>query len=468
MAPNRKNVLDGEEFLQLFKEGRQLFEAGKIKEATKPLEKAYKLSPGSEGVENLLGMVYFRLKDFPKAETIYKKLLKRNPHNLTLRLNLGLIFFKLEKYFDAIRELNDALSIKPNYDKAHNYLGLVYSELGKYKTAREEFLRAGSRSMAKKMEDIISGVSKPDIVNKKQEEKSKKADDEQPQEEIQVGDLTLDPELKEMLNDFENEKESEDSKGQTDSDVEHIHLDKSNEGLIEAVEVLDTIEDSHNEKPQEDDKPPSAKAKKERVDTDTDEADSKGKFTITSNNQLEIVFSGYTFARSNEIVTAEGNLNFENIKQSNQGKLTKDNLGGKENPIMKIKGEGKVLISPGDKRIFIIKIKANEVFYIRESSILAFQSGFSWENGSIKLTKDSNLDILQLKGIGSLATVSKTDPVTKQIVEGAPFKVRAGVIIGWQGKITPKVVQLAPNNDNSNAVDPPFIEFSGKGKVIIE
>ena len=466
MAPDRKNVLNGEEFLQFFKEGRQLFEEGKIEEAIKPLEKAYQLSPGSEGVENLLGMVYFRLRDFPKAETIYKKLLKRNPHNLTLRLNLGLIFFKLEKYFDAIRELNEALNIKPNYDKAHNYLGLVYSELGKYRTAREEFLRAGSRSMAKKMEDIISGVSKPEIVNKKQDEKGNKIDKKQPQDEIQVGDLTLDPGLKEMLNDFMNEKESKDSKEH--SNVEQIHLDVGQEGLIEAVLVEEPTKDSDKEKPKKDKKPPPAKAVKEQEDGLKDKSNIKSKFTINSNSQLEIVFSGYTFARSSELVTAEGNLDFENTKQSHQGKLTKDDLGGDENPIMKIKGEGKVLISPGDKRISITKIKAKEVFYIKESSILAFQSGFSWENGSIKLTKDSNLDILQLKGIGDFATISKTDPVIKQIVEGAPFKVRAEVIIGWQGKITPKVVQLSQKKDDNNTVDLPFIEFSGKGKVIIE
>ncbi len=466
MAPNRKNILDGEEFLQFFKEGRLLFEEGKIEKATKPLEKAYKLSPESEGVENLLGMVYFRLNNFPKAETIYKKLLKRNPRNLTLRLNLGLIFFRMEKYFDAIRELNEALNIKPNYDKAHNYLGLVYSELGKYKTAREEFLRAGSRSMAKKMEDIISGVLKPDLVNKKQEEEIEELDKEQLQDQIQVGDLTLDPELKEMLNDFTSENMSIDLKDR--SDVEHIHLDVGQEGLIEAMAVAEPIDDSDKKKPAKDKKPTPSNAEEEKEDHTTDETISKNKFTITSNSHLEIVFSGYTFARSSGLVTAEGNLGFETTKQSNKGKLTKDNLGGDKDPIMKIKGEGKVLISHGDKRISITKIKAKEVFYVKESSIIAFQSGFSWENGSIKLTKESNLEILQLKGIGDLATISKTDPVTKQVVEGAPFKVRAEAIIGWQGKITPKVVQLSQKKDNSNSVDLPFIEFSGKGRIIIE
>jgi tetratricopeptide (TPR) repeat protein len=453
LSSDRKKISTEEQFLKLFKEGRELFDDGKIEDAMRTLEKAYRLSPSSEGVENLLGMIYFNIGDFPKAETIYKKLLKRNPNNLTLRVNLGLIFFKTEKYFDAIRELNEALNIKPNYDKAHNYLGLVYAELGKYKTAREEFLRAGSRSMARKMESIIAGVIKPDFYKKKIQEEKEKQD--QSDQEIQIGDLSLDPELKEMLSDFEKGGKIAEPKDK--SAVEHIRLDLDKNGLVEA-------KSDDGKKPARETRAEPQTEKKSGKEDDVGESE----FAITDNNHLEINFLGHTFARSGGLVVAEGNLDFETTRKSHKGKLSQDALGGEENPIMKIKGKGKVLISPGDRRITVFTIDSEKVFYVKESSVLAFQSGISWENGSIKLTKDDTLEVLQIKGKGDFAVISDRNPVTREIVEGSPFKVKAGAFIGWQGKITPKVVNISQKRDENSAVDIPFIEFSGKGNVIIE
>jgi len=460
LSPNGKKISTEEEFLKLFKEGRELFDNGKIEDAMRTLEKAHRLSPSSEGVENLLGMIYFNIGDFPKAEIIYKKLLKRNPNNLTLRVNLGLIFFKTEKYFDAIRELNEALNIKPNYDKAHNYLGLVYAELGKYKTAREEFLRAGSRSMARKMESIIAGVIKPDFYKKKKEEEKEKRD--QSNQVIQIGDLTLDPELKEMLSDFEKEGKIAESRDR--SNVEHIRLDLDKNGLVEAKSADKYETGSDGKKPARE---PKTESQREERGGQEDYV-GKSEFSITDNNHLEIIFSGHTFARSGGLVTAEGNLDFETTRKSHKGKLSEDALGGEENPIMKIKGKGKVLISPGDRRITVFTLDTEKVFYVKESSILSFQSGISWENGSIKLSKEDTLEILQIKGNGDFAVISKRSPVTRDIVEGSPFKVKAGAFIGWQGKITPRVVNISQNKDENKAVDIPFIEFAGKGKVIIE
>ena len=460
MSPNGKKISTEEEFLKLFKEGRELFDDGKVEDAMRTLEKAYRLSPSSEGVENLLGMIYFNIGDFPKAETIYKKLLKRNPNNLTLRVNLGLIFFKTEKYFDAIRELNEALSIKPNYDKAHNYLGLVYAELGKYKTAREEFLRAGSRSMARKMESIIAGVVKPDFYKKKKQEEKEKQD--QSDQEIQIGDLSLDPELKEMLSDFE--KGGKISEPKDKSAVEHIRLDLGKNGLVEAKSKDEPEVKSDGKKPA---RGPKAEPQREKIDEEEDDVGGS-EFTITDNNHLEINFLGHTFARSGGLVTAEGNLDFETTRKSHKGKLSQDSLGGEENPIMKIKGKGKVLISPGDRRITVFTIESEKVFYVKESSVLAFQSGISWENGSIKLSKDDTLEVLQIKGKGDFAVISNRNPVIREIVEGSPFKVKAGAFIGWQGKIIPKVVNISQKKNENKAVDIPFIEFAGKGNVIIE
>ncbi len=449
MESLEQKFLRDEEFLRHFKKGRQELDNGNLRAAVESLEKAYRLSPDSEGVENLLGMLYFRMESYKKAEAIYKKLVGHNPYIFTLRANLGLIYFKEKKYFDSIRELNEAVKLKPDYPKAHNYLGLVYAELGKYKSAREEFLRAGSRNMAKKVEEIIAGIRKPESL---QIEGQEERESVPLKEKIPIGDLILDPELKKMLDDFEEDRKFV-GEGNSTSNVEHIHLDVGNDGLV-AMTPKRKIRPEKTEK----------KEFKSSFYLGLDEGES----VSTPVNLLNINFSGYTYGRVKGLIVAEGQLDFEPVKKSYQGKLSNKDLGGMDDPIMKIIGNGKIILSPDDKKLKIINLESKEVLYLKESSVLAFQAGISWENGKISLDKDNLLELLQLKGQGDLAILFNKYPVEKNVSEDSPFKVSANAIIGWQGKVIPKVVHITQKKEDGDGINIPFIEFTGKGRVIIE
>lgn len=444
-----QKFLRDEEFLRYFKKGRHELDNGNFEAAVEFLEKAYKLSPESEGVENLLGMLYFRMENYKKAETIYRKLVGHNPYIFTLRANLGLIYFKEKKYFDSVKELNEAVKLKPDYSKAHNYLGLVYAELGKYKSAREEFLRAGSRNMAKKVEEIIAGIRDPESLQIDGQEERETVP---LKEKIPIGDLILDPELKKMLDDFEEDRKfiGEENRG---SDVEHIHLDMGNEGLVAMTPKRKVGPKSTGEK-----------EFKSSFYLGLDEGESGS----TSVNLLNINFSGYTYGRVKGLIAAEGQLDFEPVKKSYQGKPSNKDLGGEDDPIMKIVGDGKIILSPDEKKLKIINITSEDVLYLKEPSILAFQSGISWENGKISLDKNNLLELIQLKGQGDIAILFNKYPVEKQVSEDSPFKVSANAIIGWQGKVIPKVVHITQKKEGGEETNIPFIEFTGKGKVIIE
>jgi uncharacterized protein (AIM24 family) len=458
MSPSVNSVEEqfvrDEEFLRHFKKGREELDKGNFESACTTLEKAYELSPNSEGVENLLGIIYFQREDYKKAENIYRKLVKRNPYVFTLRANLGLIYFKGKKYFDSVRELNEAVRLKPDYTKAHNYLGLVYSELGKYKSAREEFLRAGSRTMAKKIEEVIAGIRKPETLQAHNHGETGKKYTAEPKP---IGDLIVDPELKKMLDDFEEDKKTSAS-DQSESGVEHIRLEKDTEGLVEVAS---------GERAGAESSPPHSKKKDQfkssfYLGLDEDEPGS------SATNILNIDFSGSTYSRVKGMIAAEGNLEFEPVRKSFKGKSSDKNLGGEDDPLMKIIGDGKILLSPEDKKLKILTIKPEEILYLKESSILAFQSGISWENGKISLDETENLELVQFKGEGDVAIIFLKHPVIHTISEHSPFKVSTGAIIGWQGKIIPRIVHISPTKENSSESSIPFIEFTGNGRVIIE
>ncbi len=454
MTTPQEKFIREEEFLRLFKKARKELDDGNIRSAVDHLEKAYTLSPNSEGVENLLGILYFRLEDYRKAEDIYLKLTKKNPAVFTLRTNLGLIYFKEKRYVDSLRELDKATRLKPDYSRAHNYLGLVYVELGKYRQAREEFLRAGSRAMARKMENIIAGAMNADSIQKSYRNKEGKPVDEQDSE---VTQFILDPELRKILDDLErveaNRPPADDARG----NVEHIRLDLGKEGMMEASALKDPIFTPQKTKPLGKQEPYSAfTLGLTKRDTGFD-----------ANNLLNVYFTVGTFSRVGGLVAAEGKHEFSPARRRHKGKFTDHHLGGSTDPVMKIAGEGILLLSSGEKQIVLVSVSPDENIYVKEDALFSFQSTISWENGTINIGPKEKIELVQLSGEGVVALISQTAPSIRELSKGNPFRIARTALIGWQGKVTPKII-AEENTKGGKEAEVYFIEFTGKGKIIIE
>ncbi|MBN1881798.1 MAG: tetratricopeptide repeat protein [Deltaproteobacteria bacterium] len=448
MSTVEEKFVKDEEFLRLFKQGRTDLDQGNYDSALQNLEEANKLSPGNEAVQNLLGLIYFRLEIYNKCESVYRELVKKNPDMFTLRANLGLVYFKEEKYFDAVRELNEAVNLKQDYARAHNYLGLVYTELGKYKSAREEFLRAGSRTMAKKVDEVIAGNRDPSTIMIDQRDEG-----DTPQGAVPVGDLSLDPELKQMLDDFRQGKSLDVYENSTQ--VEHIGLKRGTDGLLEA-ETHSTNDTSTTT-----DTSPSVTS---TFSVDTDQS----KQPDLQPNILNIDSTGISYGRVGGLIAVEGDVSFNAAKRIFKGKTAAEDLGGDDDPLVEINGVGRIMLSTGNRMVKIITLSADTVFYIKESAIMAFQSGISWENGAIRIDDSTALEIVHLKGAGDVAIQSEKTPVIKEITKKTPLKVNASSIIGWEGKIIPKVTEISQKKGKDGHITVPFIELNGEGKVIIE
>lgn len=105
-----------------------LFTAGKINYTLKNFEKAqdflirsWEANPTVE-VENMLGLNYFKLGEYEKANTIFIKLLNKNPMNTNLLLNSAKCYEKLSDVKSAKKQLNKALEIFPEMEDAKKLL----------------------------------------------------------------------------------------------------------------------------------------------------------------------------------------------------------------------------------------------------------------------------------------------------------------------------------------------------------
>lgn len=101
-----------------------LFTAGKINYMLKNHEaaqmlliKAYEKNQSPE-TESLLGLNYFELKEFEKANNIFLHLLEKSPMNTNLLLNSAKCFEQLSDYDKASTQLKSALKIFPEFEEA--------------------------------------------------------------------------------------------------------------------------------------------------------------------------------------------------------------------------------------------------------------------------------------------------------------------------------------------------------------
>lgn len=104
--------------------------------------KAAKLS--NDSVESLLGLVYpySALNNWDKVESIYKKILDKDPNNYTATLNLSIIYFNGQKFLNSKVLLEKLYTLYPSDYSVNLYLGWNYYYLGAASKAQQRFIDA--------------------------------------------------------------------------------------------------------------------------------------------------------------------------------------------------------------------------------------------------------------------------------------------------------------------------------------
>jgi tetratricopeptide (TPR) repeat protein len=81
------------------------------------------------------------LKDFEKAEFLYKLILEKDPENLDYIYNLGLMYYEAQRFDEAERYLRKVIEKNPDHAEAYNNLGYMFAELGKNLDEAEELVK---------------------------------------------------------------------------------------------------------------------------------------------------------------------------------------------------------------------------------------------------------------------------------------------------------------------------------------
>jgi tetratricopeptide (TPR) repeat protein len=83
-----------------------------------------------------------RLAEYQDEETLWTKVIERDPTNATARYNVGTMYLERGQPQEAAKLFERAIEVRPDYAKAHHNLGAAYSALGRGEEATREFERA--------------------------------------------------------------------------------------------------------------------------------------------------------------------------------------------------------------------------------------------------------------------------------------------------------------------------------------
>jgi len=112
--------------------------SGKLKEAQKQLDDAYKLSPASPDLNFLLGYLYFQKGEFAQAGTYLGTAANLSPHNAQALTLLGRTSLERQDYPAARSALEQAILADPENWLPHNLLADTYLRQRDYDKARDQ------------------------------------------------------------------------------------------------------------------------------------------------------------------------------------------------------------------------------------------------------------------------------------------------------------------------------------------
>jgi tetratricopeptide (TPR) repeat protein len=464
-----------EEFLNQLYRGSELLAQGKAHEARQHLERAHQLQPRNEKSQNLLGLAYFKLGLFDRAAEVYEGLVRDNPVDATLRVNLGLVYLKTNALQRAMREFESATDLQPDHKKAHNYLGLALAQAGEYGRAREHFLQAGSDIMAEKMARAIAGdrfarpprsVSAPVSTARpapggESQWGSQFGLDESPSDATPAG-------AEEELQLVEDEGPGAFAAAENvEAETEAAFAATSE--AVSTSEALpeDSLENAAPELPAKvmDFRPgQNVPVLAELASAVALAGASEANPFRVGRGSFSVLVKGELLTRLEGLVAFSGQLQFEPEVRRFRGRPSEQSFGDGARQLARVTGEGVLYIESAEGRSFLAVDLGEEGAYLREEFLFAFEEAVVFENGKVPSDVAPDLELVHLRGQGRVLLSLTGRLRSVAVAEGAPVTVPLSHLVGWQGKVSPRMVPLlAVGSEPPRAA----VELSGEGFALI-
>jgi Flp pilus assembly protein TadD/uncharacterized protein (AIM24 family) len=447
-------------YAQHLAKGGELLRADRVEEARAELEQALALKAGDGKILNLLGLCYFRLGQYGDAMTIYVDLVGRTPNDPSLRLNLGLVHLKIGKVEDAISELEKARELDPSQQRTIGYLGLAYARKGEYAKAKEAFLKAGQEELAREMEQYLTGAASAGGNGAQAAAQASAPQQAQGVPQAVAPDLSGGFDQAEQRTRIDPDAIARARATVPASEDGAPTPIAVNEGIVTAaVRVANlplptaTVAEGHRAP-----EPLSSFGTARLIRPD----DSDLPFELAAGDTLIVRVRGRILSRTEGVIVSGGELAYEPAGKRVRGRMTEEPFGTEDRPMFFVSGQGHLIATPRGGKFTALQL-SDDILYVREDLVFAFEEHLRWENGNVPGSA-GNINVLQFRGEGCVAIRTRRAPLTVKLAPDKTLYVDSEVLAGWMGRVVPRIVAPAAGGDASA----PFVECTGEGIVLVE
>ncbi len=411
MPETRATTAGPDRFEQHLVAGSELLRRDQVAEARAELEAALELRPTDLKALGLFGLACFRQNAFDDALPVYQRMVELRPDDASHRLNLGLVYLKVGQAERAVHELGRSRALDPSQQRTVSYLGLAHARRGDYGDAYEAFLRAGQEQLALEMAQYLS----------REEAEAIRARSEFEEEGVITKAVAL------------------------ALPAAPVAATGARVGMgQEAPCPLTELATRRLIRPEDGDHP----------------------FEIGPGGALIVRVRGRILSRIEDVIVLYGDLRFEPATRHVRGADTGEVFGEGERPISVVAGQGYLVVAPAGHCFTAVALD-DDILYLRESLVYAFEDQLRWENGRVPGSGGEPrtvLRVVQFRGHGCVALRSKRPLLSLKLASDRPVRIDAGVLAGWIGRVVPRLVGAEVGRGARAA----FVECSGEGVVLLD
>ena len=474
--------------------GGELLRQNRSAEARQAFATALELAPSDARALALFGLACFRMGDFAGALPIYQKLVAINGNDASYWLNLGLVHLKLNDAAAAITELERSRDLDPSQGRAVSYLGLAYARCGQYANAYQAFLQAGDAELAREMEQYLgeperariqAAVPRARTATMSGPVASPRAPARAEETLGALGDADV------ML--VEEVSEPSDDASKTEPMARPGHsggtaaagaggrpVIQPRRGAAPPAGVVDTetrgrgvislaVEQAT----------PSAAAAAGATRVAVGHVppmplsefatarlirpeDGDHTFETSAGGVLIVRVRGRVYSRTEGVNVTGGELKYEVASRHVRGSSTGEAFSLDGRALFVVSGFGHLVAAPLGEHFSVVSLD-DDILYLREGIVFAFEEQIRWENGHLPGSQAS-VPMVQFRGRGEVAFRSKQPLLAIKLAPERVLYIDAHVLAGWIGRVVPRAVTPAAGGAASTMV----VECTGEGVVLIE
>lgn len=190
--------------------------------------------------------------------------------------------------------------------------------------------------------------------------------------------------------------------------------------------------------------------------------DGNDPFEISASGALIIRVTDKVLTRLDGVHITGGDLQYDVAMRRSRGHQTEERFDFGGTPLHTVSGHGYLVAVPG-KRVFSAVTLDDDILYLREDLVFAFETTLRWESGNVPGMR-GKLPVVQFRGDGAVA-VRLTRPLVRiKLPPSGVVFVDADRLAGWIGRVIPRAV-VPPVGGPMGTM---CVECTGEGIVMIE